>query len=746
MLRAVTPSDVPAIVEQSRDPQTARWTTVPPDYTDLDAHAYLQRIDDERLAGHRTTWAVAHDGRFVGLVALRTEGAGVMEVSFAAHPAFRGQGLMTDAVRLVCAHAFENGAEVVLWHAMLGNFGSRRVAWKSGFSIGSEPVWRAGPVARGARPEQVWTGRLLPGDPMQPGSRWLTAPTLEGDGIRIRPFRDGDAVHIPTELDPALHAYSASLPTRDTFDAWLLAQRAGGAAGAALSCAIADATTDTLLGGVDVNRLGTKLFAGTGILGYWLLPDARGRRVLGRALELLIPYAWRPVGEGGLGLHQLTAGCATSNRASARVLRRAGFAVAGTERQAIQVDGAAEDALVFDLLAADDREAQRVEPGRLPVIETERFRLRPWTDRDVPTADEGPDTDSLRFMPPGVHPDAEMFATWLRRRELAQDANEHLDWAIADRDTDHALGNLTLFRLDPVANRFQAEIGYWLHPTARGRGVLNEVVPVMVDHAFRPVAEGGLGLARLYAATDVDNAASQAILLKAGFRRWGQDRQAFRNGAGDVTDGAYFELLATDHRVDRRPQRVDEATLDGDRVRLRPWRDGDAPRVVEGCTDERSRRWLAGLPDPYTLDQALAYIRRCRSQAALGAGLYLAVTDPVDDVCIGSIAVMELGGEDPTTGEIGYWAHPSARGRGLMTEAVGLLAAHAFRPAGEGGLGLRRLELRAAASNVASQHVAEANGFRRTGTGRRAERLGDGSYDDLVEYDRLATDRAVPAD
>jgi RimJ/RimL family protein N-acetyltransferase len=75
-----------------------------------------------------------------------------------------------------------------------------------------------------------------------------------------------------------------------------------------------------------------------------------------------------------------------------------------------------------------------------------------------------------------------------------------------------------------------------------------------------------------------------------------------------------------------------------------------------------------------------------------------------------------------------------------MTEAVRVLVEHAFRSAADGGLGLRRLELRAAAGNVASQHVAEANGFRRTGMRRQAERLGDGSFDDLVDYDLLVTD------
>src|SRR4029079_13214733 len=109
--------------------------------------------------------------------------------------------------------------------------------------------------------------------------------------------------------------------------------------------------------------------------------------------------------------------------------------------------------------------------------------------------------------------------------------------------------------------------------------------------AYVSVADGASGMSRLYAETDLDNGPSQAVLLRAGFRRWGQDRYAFRNGAGDVTDGAYFELLATEERIARRPRRVDEVTLEGERVRLRPWRDDDAARVVEGCTDARSKQW-----------------------------------------------------------------------------------------------------------------------------------------------------------
>lgn len=183
-----------------------------------------------------------------------------------------------------------------------------------------------------------------------------------------------------------------------------------------------------------------------------------------------------------------------------------------------------------------------------------------------------------------------------------------------------------------------------------------------------------------------------------------------------------------------------EVTLEGGHVRLRPWRGDDAPRVVQACRDERTRHWLAALPSPYTAATAAAYLLQCHSHAAQGSGLYLAVADPLDDRCLGSIAVMDLLVHDPTTGEIGYWTHPDARGTGTMTGAVALLVGHALAPRAAGGLGLRRLVLHAAAGNAASRHVAEASGFVQTGVQRQAERLGDGTWDDLVDYDLLATD------
>ncbi|MEV6411481.1 GNAT family protein [Kribbella sp. NPDC051718] len=91
--------------------------------------------------------------------------------------------------------------------------------------------------------------------------------------------------------------------------------------------------------------------------------------------------------------------------------------------------------------------------------------------------------------------------------------------------------------------------------------------------------------------------------------------------------------------------------------------------------------------------------------------------------------------------EIGYCAHPAARGRGLITGAVGRVIEQAFLSVDQGGLGRRRLELVAARGNLASINVALRNAFTQTGVRRAADRRRDGSYEDLLTFDLLSEER-----
>ena len=156
-----------------------------------------------------------------------------------------------------------------------------------------------------------------------------------------------------------------------------------------------------------------------------------------------------------------------------------------------------------------------------PVFQTSRLRLRPWRDTDSPRSGEGPDGDSLRFMPDGAQPGPDDFPAWLARRRRDMDTGADVYWCVADLGSDEMLGNVQVFGMGPVDVRFQGELGYWLRPGARGRGVIGEALLPVLAHAFRPVEDGGLGLTRLHAATNSDNYVSQSILRSAGFTQWG---------------------------------------------------------------------------------------------------------------------------------------------------------------------------------------------------------------------------------
>jgi RimJ/RimL family protein N-acetyltransferase len=318
-----------------------------------------------------------------------------------------------------------------------------------------------------------------------------------------------------------------------------------------------------------------------------------------------------------------------------------------------------------------------------------------------------------------------------------------LHWCIADRASDAMLGNVQIFRMGPVQDRFQGELGYWLRPGARGRGVIGEALPAVIAHAFAPIQRGGLGLSRLHAATDRENHASQSVLRSAGFSQWGADHQAWRQTDGSFSDGVYFELLAgADGAAPPTPastasMALEPVTLEGRGVRLRKWRHTDAKRVAEACSDPLTRHWLVAQPAPFTVEQAGSFIARWRDEAHDGKALRWCVADCESDLCLGLVALVDLGSALGTAGEVGYWTHPDARGRGVMSEAVRLAVRHAFIPHEDGGLGRRRLRLTAADGNSVSQHIALANGFVEVGRERQAEPLGDGTFVDLVRYDLL---------
>jgi RimJ/RimL family protein N-acetyltransferase len=118
----------------------------------------LEVIEGWRLdwaAGRRAPFAVRHaaSGDTVGSVELHLDDSDEWSISYLTHPAWRGRGIATRAVRLACGWAFATlGTDRVLLSAAEDNAASRWLARNVGFvdtgqRTKSEPIVSFGPEA-----------------------------------------------------------------------------------------------------------------------------------------------------------------------------------------------------------------------------------------------------------------------------------------------------------------------------------------------------------------------------------------------------------------------------------------------------------------------------------------------------------------------------------------------------------------------------------------------------------------------
>jgi len=281
----------------------------------------------------------------------------------------------------------------------------------------------------------------------------------------------------------------------------------------------------------------------------------------------------------------------------------------------------------------------------------------------------------------------------------------------------------------------RAEIAYAAHPQARGTGHVDRALRLLLAWGFSPEAEGGRGLRTVIWRAFVGNWASRRTAWRLGFSCDGTVRASmvYRDG---LVDGWIGSLLATDELTPRNTW-LDVPRIVGADVVLRAHAAHDVERAQQACSDERTVYWLGALPQPYPRAAAEAYISSRPEDMASGSAVHWAIADPGTDALLGSISIMDLNGQ--AGAEIGYWAHPDARGRGVMTEAVRLAARHAFVDEVDGGLGLPKVRLVSAVDNTASRRVAEANGFREAGTERLGTLCRDGRHDAVI-YDLVPAD------
>jgi len=103
---------------------------------------------------------------------------------------------------------------------------------------------------------------------------------------------------------------------------------------------------------------------------------------------------------------------------------------------------------------------------------------------------------------------------WIAAHAQTRASGEALELAVVSAGLDEVDGSIGLVHLVPEHGR--GEVGYWIAPWARRRGLATRAVRLLSAWALTE-----LGLGRLELLTHTDNEVSGRVAVAAGFRREG---------------------------------------------------------------------------------------------------------------------------------------------------------------------------------------------------------------------------------
>lgn len=377
-------------------------------------------------------------------------------------------------------------------------------------------------------------------------------------------------------------------------------------------------------------------------------------------------------------------------------------------------------------------------------------RLRRLRADDVGTGTAGEhsivaqctDPESLRWTTVPADYTPAMGAEWVAEAARGWAAGTSYVRAVADAGTDAFLGSVDLRPGVPGTS----EVGFGLGPWARGRGVMTRALALLLGWAFAP-APGGLGLGLVRWSANVGNWPSRRAAWKAGFRGFTTVR-GLLDHRGVATDGWVATVRADEvGSPDGRWLAVPRLALtarDASAWVLRPWRGPDdadeVAGVVRACTDPDTRRWLWTLPDPYTAEDARAFLRTRPEGPATGEYVGWAVAPAAGGPAVASVSVFRLT-EPYGNPELGWWAAPRVRGRGVMSAAVRRVASWVLDEAPD-GVRSHRLNVQLDAGNEPSARVALAAGFTEFGRGHAEDPDPAGGWSDCRYFELLRADAA----
>lgn len=347
-------------------------------------------------------------------------------------------------------------------------------------------------------------------------------------------------------------------------------------------------------------------------------------------------------------------------------------------------------------------------------ITFEDTRLRPLSELDADAYAAGTKDEAVRRFGHLPEPD---YTPESVRRMIRDEVAEGLSsgtlavLALADAETDRFVGSLVLFDVSSEA----AEVGFWIHPDARGAGHARRGLELASRFARNS------GLRTLTARTLLENKASQRCLTNAGFRE-------VERAVGTTPAGQCEELFH--YRRDLKP--TAQWPLATERLRLRPHNADDAEWLHELYSRPDVARYLLDEPwtEEVTREKLAERLAKTDIDGETGA---LVLVIEHDGVPIGDVALW-LTDHEHRQGEIEWVLDPAQGGQGFASEAVRAVLA----------LGFDHYRLHRITAQMDARNSASAALARRVGLRLEAHHVQDwfskGEWTDTLIFARLTSE------
>ncbi|MDE6389568.1 MAG: GNAT family N-acetyltransferase [Lachnospiraceae bacterium] len=174
------------------------------------------------------------------------------------------------------------------------------------------------------------------------------------------------------------------------------------------------------------------------------------------------------------------------------------------------------------------------------ILETDRLILRKFRidDAEQMFHNWASDVEVTRFMPWMPHPDVDytrkLVAEWIDKYS----DSSYYNWIIEWKETGEVIGNISAEKQDKSIEA--AEVGYCMSRTWWGQGIMPEALRAVIVYLIEEV-----GLSRVAATHDRNNAKSGRVMEKAGMKYEGTLRAAVRNNQG-IGDKVCYAILKDD--------------------------------------------------------------------------------------------------------------------------------------------------------------------------------------------------------